>query len=183
MIVFDLTDPASPRLLGRTGFPPDAEGNAHSAEVSPDGRLLVEADEILDVESHALRVDAPPAVAGLVPAGGTLPAPPWSETPSVTAPLAYLGRGCPAGDWAGRVAGGGRLDAADVYPADPAGRIALLDRGTCPFTDKVERAKVAGAVGAIVINSVDTPLTPVHLTAPSARLVSPAPLASGSKPS
>jgi hypothetical protein len=160
VMVFDLADPATPRLLGRTGFPPDAEGNAHSVDVSSDGRLMIEGDEILDVESHALRVDSPPAVAGLVPAGGTLPAPPWSDTPSVMAPVAYLGRGCPAGDWVGRVAGGGRVDAADPYPADPSGRIALLDRGTCPFADKVERAQTAGAVGAIVINSVDTPLTP-----------------------
>jgi hypothetical protein len=159
-MVFDLADPAAPRLVGRTSFPPDAEGNAHSAEVTPDGRVLIEADEILDVESHALRVDSPPAVAGLVPAGGTLPAPPWADTPAVTAPLAYLGRGCPAGDWAGRVTGGGQVATADPYPADPSGRIALLDRGTCPFADKINRAKAAGAVGAVVINSVDTPLTP-----------------------
>ncbi len=160
VMILDLTDPAVPQLVGRTRFPPDAEGNAHSVDVAPDGRLLVEADEILDVESHALRVDSPPAVAGLVPAGGTLPAPPWTETPSVTAPLAYLGRGCPAGDWEGRVAGGGKVEVADPYPADPSGRIALLDRGTCPFADKLERAKAAGAVGAVVINTADTPITP-----------------------
>ena len=165
-MIFDLTDPAAPRLLGRTSFPPGAEGNAHSADITPDGRWLIEADEILDVESHALRVDSPPEIAGLVPAGGTLPGPPWADTPSVTAPLAYLGRGCPAGDWVGRVTGGERADAADPYPTDPSGRIALLDRGTCPFADKIERAKAAGAVGAVVINSADTPLTPNSANGP-----------------
>jgi hypothetical protein len=166
VLVFDLTDPAAPRLLGRTTFPPDAEGNAHSAEVTADGRWLIEADEVLDVESHALRVDSPPEVAGLVPAGGTLPGPPWTDTPSVTGALAYLGRGCPAGNWVGRVAGGGRADTADPYPTDPSGRIALLDRGTCPFVEKIERAKAAGAVGAVVINTADTPLTPNSANGP-----------------
>ena len=59
--------------------------------LAQDGRLLVEADEILASESYALRVESPPEVAGLVPAGGTLPAPPcpWTETtPSATVPNA-----------------------------------------------------------------------------------------------
>ncbi|HLH25469.1 MAG TPA: PA domain-containing protein [Chloroflexota bacterium] len=160
VMIFDLTDPSAPVLLGRTSFPPDAEGNAHSVDVTPDGRLMIEGDEVLDIESHALRVDSPAEIAGMVPAGGTLPAPPWGDTPTVSGQLAYLGRGCPAGDWEGRVSGGGRVDASDAYPADPSGRIALLDRGTCPFADKIERAKAAGAVGAVIINSLDTPLTP-----------------------
>jgi hypothetical protein len=159
-LIFNLTDPATPRLLGRTEFPPGAEGNAHSAAVTQNERTLIEGDEILDVESHALRIESPPEVAGLVPAGGTLPAPPWPDTPSVTAALAYVGRGCPEGDWVGRVPQGGRVAAPDPYAADPNGRIALLDRGTCPFADKLDRAKDAGAVGAVVINTTDSPLTP-----------------------
>ncbi|MGA9276397.1 PA domain-containing protein, partial [Ilumatobacter sp.] len=34
-----------------------------------------------------------------------------------------------------------------------AGNIALFDRGSCPFTDKVENAEAAGAIAAIVANS------------------------------
>src|SRR5204862_7633767 len=116
-----------PRLVGVTTFAPGAEGNAHCVALAQDGRLLVEADEILASESYALRVESPPEVAGLVPAGGTLPAPPWPDTSSVTGPLAYVGRGCPAGDWEGRVPHGERVATADPYPADPRGRIALLD--------------------------------------------------------
>jgi hypothetical protein len=160
VVLLDLADPATPRLIGRTRFPPDAEGNAHSVDLAHGERVLIEGDEVLDVESHALRVNSPPEVAGLVPAGGTLPAPPWGDTPNVTADLVYLGRGCPAGDWSERIALGGRVEAPDPYPADPSGHIALLDRGTCPFADKLERAKEAGAVGAVVINTGDSPLTP-----------------------
>ena len=36
----------------------------------------------------------------------------------------------------------------------PAGAIALIDRGTCPFTQKVTNAQNAGAVAAIVANNV-----------------------------
>ena len=36
----------------------------------------------------------------------------------------------------------------------PAGAIALIDRGTCPFITKVDNAQDAGAVAAIVVNNV-----------------------------
>ena len=36
----------------------------------------------------------------------------------------------------------------------PAGSIALVDRGTCPFAQKVQNAQAAGAVGVIVANNV-----------------------------
>jgi extracellular elastinolytic metalloproteinase len=37
-------------------------------------------------------------------------------------------------------------------PADIAGKIALIDRGTCNFTEKVLFAQQAGAIGALIIN-------------------------------
>jgi hypothetical protein len=37
------------------------------------------------------------------------------------------------------------------------GRIALVDRGTCAFTMKVKHAQDAGALGVVVVNSVDGP--------------------------
>jgi hypothetical protein len=161
MVILDLADPAAPRYQGRTRFPGDAEGNAHSSDLAHGGRVLVEADEILDVERGALRVESPASLAGLVPAGGTLPGPPWPETSAVTADMVYLGRGCPAGDWSERLGAlGGRVYHPDPYPGEPTGKIALLDRGACPFDEKVERAKSAGAVGAVLINDADLPLTP-----------------------
>ena len=49
---------------------------------------------------------------------------------------------------------------ADAYPRSPTGQIAMIDRGTCPFAAKVERAKSEGAVGAIIVNTADNPITP-----------------------
>ncbi|HWP29266.1 MAG TPA: PA domain-containing protein [Chloroflexota bacterium] len=167
VVILDLTDPAAPRLLGRTTFAAEEEGNAHSADLTPDGRVLIEADEVLDVEQRAVRVDGPPEVAGMIPAGGTLPAPPWPDTQTVTAELAYLGRGCPAGDWTARAGlRGEHIATPDPYPQDPQGHIALLERGGCPFADKVERAQAAGAVGAVIINSAEAPLTPTSDSGP-----------------
>lgn len=160
VVILDLADPAAPRLLGRTGFPRDEEGNAHSVDLAQDGRVLVEADEVLVVARRLMQVDAPAGLAGTVLAGGALPAPPWEDTTSVTAELAYLGRGCPAGDWTAEAGPAIRLDAADPYPEDPRGRIALLDRGLCPVAAKLDRARSAGAVGAVVVNTSNRPFAP-----------------------
>jgi hypothetical protein len=46
---------------------------------------------------------------------------------------------------------------ADTYLANPAGKIALIQRGTCTFVEKITRAYNAGAIGAIVFNNVRTP--------------------------
>ncbi len=43
-------------------------------------------------------------------------------------------------------------EAAD-FAAFPAGNIALMQRGSCPFAQKVTNAQAAGAVGAIIFNS------------------------------
>ncbi len=47
-------------------------------------------------------------------------------------------------------------EAAD-FAAFTAGRIALLQRGTCSFQQKAENAAAAGAVGAIIFNQGNTP--------------------------
>jgi hypothetical protein len=47
-VFLDLTNPARPRYLGRTAYPPRAAGNAHSAWFSADERLFVQNDEVGD---------------------------------------------------------------------------------------------------------------------------------------
>ncbi|KAH7116254.1 leupeptin-inactivating enzyme 1 precursor [Dendryphion nanum] len=44
-------------------------------------------------------------------------------------------------------------DAAD-YPTGVSGKIAVISRGTCPFSQKSINAKAAGAVGAVIYNNV-----------------------------
>lgn len=45
------------------------------------------------------------------------------------------------------------------YPAELAGKVALILRGTCPFAQKAKLAGQAGAVGTVIYNNVDGALT------------------------
>ena len=61
-------------------------------------------------------------------------------------------------------AGGTKTDGCEapfVNAATLKGKIALVDRGTCPFTDKVLNAEAAGAVGVIIVNNTATGGAPV----------------------
>jgi hypothetical protein len=42
---------------------------------------------------------------------------------------------------------------AAATPADVAGKIAIIDRGTCNFTVKVKNAQLAGAIGVVIVNN------------------------------
>jgi Zn-dependent M28 family amino/carboxypeptidase len=46
---------------------------------------------------------------------------------------------------------------ADADYAGVSGKIALIQRGTCPFVEKWERAQAAGATGVIIYNEGNTP--------------------------
>ncbi len=47
-----------------------------------------------------------------------------------------------------------------VNAAAVAGRIALIDRGTCAFTTKAQNAQAAGAIGVIIANNTSGPAAP-----------------------
>ena len=48
------------------------------------------------------------------------------------------------------------LDGCEAISGAVGGKIALVDRGTCPFEDKVMNAQAAGAIGVIVANNQPT---------------------------
>lgn len=57
--------------------------------------------------------------------------------------IVHVGRGCSEPD----------VVPADEYLADPAGKIALIERGACTFASKAQRAIDAGAVAVVIYNS------------------------------
>jgi hypothetical protein len=62
---------------------------------------------------------------------------------AVTVDVVYVGRGCPAGSISpGRPA--------DPYLADPSGKFALIDRGACGISLKIDAAANAGALGVLI---------------------------------
>jgi len=61
-------------------------------------------------------------------------------------------------------AGGTKTDGCEapfVNAATVKGKIALIDRGTCPFTDKVLNAEAAGALGVLIVNNTATGGAPI----------------------
>ena len=74
-------------------------------------------------------------------------APPLPPSSGTSPEIVYVGRGCVDGDLA---APGNQTDA---YLADPAGKVALVTRGVCPFNEKYARAADAGAAGVIIQNN------------------------------
>ncbi len=48
---------------------------------------------------------------------------------------------------------GATSDACEAVSNDLTGAIALIDRGSCPFVQKVQNAQAAGAIGAIIANN------------------------------
>jgi subtilisin family serine protease len=90
-----------------------------------------------------LVIHSPANIAGTYPNTATVE---WAPIgPGFTSvPVAFVGRGCPESSPAPVPEGG------DPYLADPAGKVALIDRGACNISVKVDRAARAGAVGVLL---------------------------------
>jgi hypothetical protein len=145
-IILDISDPANPVYRGRTVYKPGEEGNAHSVDEARDGNLLIAADEDFSAfefqfTSNAFEGTRVAVEATFTPAIVDLPG------RAMAGDVVHVGRGCPAGS-----INGSNPD--DPYLADPAGKIALIERGACSFSHKIYRAQLAGATGVIVYNSV-----------------------------
>jgi hypothetical protein len=97
----------------------------------------------------------PIVVAAPSPIAGTYfgPMAGFGESLVTTGPISgqvvYVGRGCDPAFQAGQPL--------DPYLANPAGKIALIDRGSCTFVSKVKKAQVNGALMVIVANNAPGP--------------------------
>jgi hypothetical protein len=150
VIILDVRDPANPFVIGRTAYEQGVEGNAHSIDTADDEDILIQADEDFSPFEFQFTSNAFAGQRLAVEAEGT---PPIVERPGreMAGEVVHVGRGCPADPRP--VPPGTGLAVADPYLADPAGKIALIERGLCRFDNKVARAQQAGAVGVIVYNN------------------------------
>jgi hypothetical protein len=108
---------------------------------------------ILDGVS-VLTVLEPPAIAANLPVGAAAFGAPLSDE-GVTADLA-------AALDASNVSGPAATDACSplTNAAEVAGRVALVDRGTCPFVVKASNVQAAGAVAMVVVDNVTNSTPP-----------------------
>jgi hypothetical protein len=150
VIILDIQDPAKPTVLGRTAYQEGEEGNAHSIDTADDEELLIQADEDFSPFEFQFTSNAFAGERLAVEADGT---PPIVTRPGreLAGEVVHVGRGCPADPRP--VPPGTGLAEADPYLADPAGKIALIERGLCRFDNKIARAQQAGAIGVIVYNN------------------------------
>jgi minor extracellular serine protease Vpr len=88
-----------------------------------------------------LVINSPANIAGTYGNTATLDFAPVGA--GVTGNVAFVGRGCPADS----IAPG---SPADAYTSSPAGKIALIDRGSCSISLKIDRAAKAGAIGVLI---------------------------------
>ncbi len=95
-----------------------------------------------------LGIVAPPSIAGTCLAAEAAFGPPYKSIPVTTGTLAY-----PSDS-------GQQLGCAPFNPTNAAalaGKIALIDRGTCTYESKVLNAQNAGAIAVLVANNADGP--------------------------
>jgi subtilisin family serine protease len=113
-----------PYVVGGPGATPEVLGVAATTSPSAIGIPLV--------------INAPASIAGSYTNTALLSFAPVNS--AVTSNVVYVGRGCPASG----------ATPADPYLANPSGMIALIDRGTCAVSLKIDRAATAGAVGVLI---------------------------------
>ena len=100
--------------------------------------------QVPTAEDVPLVVTAPASIAGKYFDSATIDWAPIGK--GVTGQVVYVGRGCLTQTESG---------SPDPLLADPAGKIALVDRGQCNVSEKIARLSAAGALG-IIVGLVDT---------------------------
>jgi subtilisin family serine protease len=105
--------------------------------------ISVAQTQVPSAKGYPLVINSPAAIAGTITNTETVE---WSPVDhAVTGDVAYVGRGCPAGSI---IPPGTNPD--DAYLANPAGKVALIDRGSCAVSLKIDRAAAAGATAVII---------------------------------
>src|SRR6266571_2263795 len=104
---------------------------AGSPSVTPEV-ISVAQTQVPSAKRFPLVVNSPAEIAGQYPNNENVG---WAPVVNgFTGDLVYVGRGCEG----------------DAYLADPAGKVALIDRGGCNVSLKVDRAAKAGAIGVLI---------------------------------
>jgi len=151
-----------------------AKSAANSRHVVFTGaETVANVSSVLTAGTPLLTVSAPPATAGVYQVGTAQFGPPLAA-PGVTGDIVV-------GKDAANINGPSTTDGCTVFtrPADVAGKIALVDRGTCSFIVKVKNAQNAGAIAVIIANNTTgappagmagTDSTPPTVTIPSVQI-------------
>ena len=137
LVLLDISDPTSPSLVSVAIDPTseDGEVNSHSVWPSEDGTVVIEGEEDFAPFASIFTIDTGPDAGSYPAAEGAITVDivslPGSQMSGATT---YVGLACPG----------------DPVPAGSG--IALIQRGVCAFTDKINNAAAAGYSGVVVFN-------------------------------
>lgn len=142
LVLLDISDPADPLVVSVAldlSADGDMEVNSHAAWPSEDGSIVVETNEDFAPFETIFSIDTGPA-AGSYPATEGAITIPINSLPGneMSGPTVYVGLACTGGD--------------PVPSAPNSSYIALIQRGVCTFTDKINNAESAGYSGVVVFN-------------------------------
>jgi hypothetical protein len=148
-IKFDVTDPANATFIADTDYAANdpvrlrfgqsisPEGNGHQAEFTRDNRFFIATDEDFDPYRIVASITDGPFSSTLFTATQGSDVPLIDNDTSMIGDTRAVGLACAAGD---------------IPPADTTHTIAVIERGVCDFTVKVQLVEAAGYEGAIVFN-------------------------------
>ena len=153
LVLLDISNPASPLLvsvaLDVVNGSLDGEVNSHAAWPSEDGDVVVEGEEDFAPFQIQFTIDPPSVNAGPYPsAEGTITVPIVSlPGQTMTGPTRYVGYGCQ-----GSVFSPPAPFNLPMPLAQSPNEIALIQRGACFFSEKINNAQAAGYAGGVVFN-------------------------------
>src|ERR687892_1349328 len=142
--IWDVSDPEAPDQLANV----ECNGQQHDVSVWK-GLMFLSVDAPIteppcgpNAQPNTVIVDPPSAAAGRYTASGAAFGPPPPED-GVSGDIVLVNDGS-----------ANPTHGCQPLVGFPAGAVALVDRGSCPFVQKVNNAQDAGAVAVIVVNSV-----------------------------
>ncbi|WP_448809854.1 PA domain-containing protein [Agromyces bauzanensis] len=131
---FEAVDPVRLEVAGQSVTP---EGNGHQAEFTNDDEYFIATDE--DFNPYRVTATMEDSTEFTAIQGSDVPQ--IDENTSLAGGTRFVGLAC---------------DAATIPQADPNASIAVIERGVCDFTVKVQNVEAKGYAGAIVFNRTGT---------------------------
>jgi hypothetical protein len=148
-VLLDVTDPTlgNVSLVAETDFAAldeerlergqeiSPEGNAHQNELSPNRRFMIAADEDFNPFRVTATIDTGPHAGTEYIAASASDTPPVDSQTTIAGPTTYVGLAC--------------------EPLQPGTGTALVERGVCPFQQKLDTVVAAGFGAGVVFNDLE----------------------------
>ncbi len=139
LVLLDISDPTNPTWVSTAidvaNGSRDGEVNSHSVWPSEDGTIVVEGEEDFAPCESIFTIDTGPTAGPYPSAEGAITVPIFTlPGQTMSGPTTYVGLACDA----------------DSVPAGSG--IALIQRGICTFSSKIDNAEAKGYSGVVVFN-------------------------------